>query len=81
MILRMWTTNFDGVILEDAKAIVRSRQEASTVLAGALFESATDEFFHDALTQWFVSGKIDVLSENVNNTEFWNVALLDTDSQ
>lgn len=73
MLLKMWSTNSDGVVLEEDQAEFTSRAAASAFLAVNLTETASDEFLHFALAEWFTTGKISNLSEG--NTSFWNVEM------
>lgn len=77
MILRTWSVNPDGVVLESSEIEVRDLAEASATLAYDLASSASDLFTHNALTEWFTAGKISMLSEHVNDISFWNAELLD----
>lgn len=75
----MQSTNPDGVVLETAEYPATDYAEASSMLVGELYSAAADSFLCDALRMWFTTGKIDKISENVNDTAFWSVVLLDDD--
>jgi hypothetical protein len=77
MILRMTSTNPDGIVLSAEEVEVKDRQEASAYLAYELSSTSSDMFTHNALKEWFTSGTISNISEDVNDTSFWNVQLYD----
>lgn len=75
MILRMWSTGPDGVVIEEDQGEFKSRAAATAFLAANLTDTASDEFLHLALAEWFSSGKITMLSEDSKGKSFWNVEL------
>lgn len=77
MILHMWTVDANGVTIEDEYyGMMSDKAEASAVLLRCeRVETASDEFLHEALTQWFTTGKITRLHEG--NDQYWNVELVD----
>lgn len=78
----MWTTDPNGLQLGERESVpTDSREHATSLLVGELYESASDEFLHAALAEWFTEGRIDKLSERVDNSAFWNVVLLDDDGK
>jgi len=76
MRLITWSTNLAGEpvnLMDNTEVEVSSFAEATAVLASNLAETASDDFLHDALKQWFDSGKIEKLPEG--GEVFWNVEL------
>lgn len=76
----MWSTDADENVIQpedDVRITVSSRAAASAYLAEELSNSASDEFLDNALYEWFNSGKVSALPENVQKTVFWNVELID----
>jgi hypothetical protein len=77
----MWSTNPDGIEIEMEREswVTRSREHATSLLASNLVQTASDEFLYAALSEWFTKGRIDKLSECVDDSQFWNVVLVDDD--
>jgi len=76
LILQAWSTDFDGNMThaeDNWELEVVSGAEASAHLASELANTASDEFLHDALSEWFSKGSIENLHEG--NDVFWNVEL------
>ncbi len=73
MILKMWAANRVGESYDEREVSVDSLAEASAELVSELFNTASDEFLHKALTEWFTTGKIDNLDEGNDHT--WNATL------
>jgi hypothetical protein len=76
MILRTWTENVDGVVLESNEHNVGSKVEATALLVAELYDTASDEFFEVAVKEWVTTGEIVRLSEDVNDTAFWNAQVI-----
>lgn len=89
MKLKMWSTDQDlkEIHPEDTVEMqVVSREAATAILVRELATTASEKFTHDALAEWFSTGRISGLSEfegEFTGTEvlatpvFWNVSLTD----
>ena len=73
MILRMWSTDPDGVVIEEDQREFKYRAAATAFLAANLTDTASDEFLYLALAEWFSNGKITMLPEDSKSKSFWNV--------
>jgi hypothetical protein len=69
--LRTWTTNLEGIIVEDSTIEVTDLESATTFLTGQLYNEASDLFLHNALKAWFLNG-YSITNLHEGGEHFWN---------
>lgn len=78
MILCMWSQNADGEKFDEFEYPATDVANATSILVTELTDTASDEFMHSALEQWFKNGfQISNLPEDKHGRQFWNVRLTD----
>lgn len=78
MKLHMWSCDSEGTIFEDDEDVVievATLEEATAVIVRDLYETASDQFMHAALAQWFGDDNATIHMLPAGNNTFWNVTL------